>query len=300
MGARFRKSTTILPGVKMTVSKSGASFRVGPKGAGVSINTKGEVRASAGIPGTGIYMTEKLNKKNNNTNSSDDSSQFFYITFYDLIDLTPKEEEAFEAFFQSIITVDGTQLDDEKQLTVRDINGNNYEFSTSIFNGLYNKGLLDKEKINNEIVYSLNTDKFLSLKDKYDSWYENEINIKSQQLEKTTFGKKQIQQELQILEQLKDGFYASILHNIHIQIIPNTIIINKHLFVWIGAFLFGILGVDRFMRGQTNLGIVKLFIGSWLTCGIWPLIDWIIAMIKAYSTFSDTEELTFINGMYAR
>ena len=88
--------------------------------------------------------------------------------------------------------------------------------------------------------------------------------------------------------------------NPSMQVVAKTITINKHLFVWIGAFLFGVLGVDRFMRGQIGLGLVKLFIGSWLTAGIWALVDWIIAMVKAYSTFSDTEELTFINGMYAR
>ena len=215
MGARFRKSTTILPGVKMTVSKSGASFRVGPKGAGVSINTKGEVRASAGIPGTGIYMTEKLNKKSKNNNSKNNTTQSFYLTFYDLIDLTQKEEEAFEVFFTSIITPDGTQLDDEKQLTIRDINGNNYEFSASVFNNLYNKGLLNKEKVNGKNVYSLNTDKFLKLKNEYETWYNNKINISKERLEKSIFGKKKLKEEIQMLEQLKDGFYASIVHQIY-------------------------------------------------------------------------------------
>ena len=32
---------------------------------------------------------------------------------------------------------------------------------------------------------------------------------------------------------------------------------NKQIFVWIGAFLFGELGVDRFMRGQIGLGILN-------------------------------------------
>lgn len=75
--------------------------------------------------------------------------------------------------------------------------------------------------------------------------------------------------------------------------------INKHVFVWVGAFLFGELGVDRFLRGQIGLGILKL-----LTCGgagIWTLVDWIIALSKAYgSDYMDTENFTFINGMYSR
>lgn len=32
--------------------------------------------------------------------------------------------------------------------------------------------------------------------------------------------------------------------------------INKHIFVWIGNFLVGHFGVDRFMRGQ--IGMVSL------------------------------------------
>lgn len=76
--------------------------------------------------------------------------------------------------------------------------------------------------------------------------------------------------------------------------------INKHLFVWVGSFLFGSFGVDRFMRGQIGLGIFKLLIGGWMSLGIWPLIDWIISIVKAYSTYSDTEELTFINGKYSK
>jgi TM2 domain-containing membrane protein YozV len=75
--------------------------------------------------------------------------------------------------------------------------------------------------------------------------------------------------------------------------------VNKHLFVWLGAFLFGVFGVDRFMRGQIGVGICKLLFG-WLTLGLWATIDWIIALVKAYSTFNDTEDLTFINGKYAR
>ena len=77
--------------------------------------------------------------------------------------------------------------------------------------------------------------------------------------------------------------------------------VNKHIFVWVANFLFGGLGVDRFMRGQVGLGIVKLLFG-WLTFGIWPLVDWIISLAKAYgSSYSDTEDLTFDrSGNYMR
>lgn len=75
--------------------------------------------------------------------------------------------------------------------------------------------------------------------------------------------------------------------------------INKHVFCWVGAFLFGGFGVDRFMRGQVGVGICKLLFG-WLTLGIWALVDWIIALTKAYGSFSDSEDIVFINGKYAK
>ncbi|AXJ12754.1 NINE protein [Streptococcus pluranimalium] len=75
--------------------------------------------------------------------------------------------------------------------------------------------------------------------------------------------------------------------------------INKHIFVWLGNFLFGYLGVDRFMRGQIGLGVAKLLL-NWLTLGLWCLIDWIISVVKAYSTYSDVEEITFIDGKYSK
>lgn len=84
--------------------------------------------------------------------------------------------------------------------------------------------------------------------------------------------------------------------------------INKHVFVWIGAFMFGGIGVDRFMRGQVGLGVLKLLLCSigWVTIvggfigWIWTLIDWIIAIVKAYGgAYSDTENITFDeNGNY--
>lgn len=61
MGFRFWRRISILPGVTLNLSKGGFSFSFGPRGAKVTTGTKG-MRVSAGIPGTGMFWTKKLNQ----------------------------------------------------------------------------------------------------------------------------------------------------------------------------------------------------------------------------------------------
>lgn len=59
MGLRLRKSVKIMPGLKINLSKSGASLTVGKAGACVNISSKG-TRATVGMPGTGISYSTRL------------------------------------------------------------------------------------------------------------------------------------------------------------------------------------------------------------------------------------------------
>jgi Protein of unknown function (DUF4236) len=58
MAFGFRKSFRIAPGIRMTMSKRGASVSGGPKGAKLSVNTRSEKRASLGR--FGAFWRKKL------------------------------------------------------------------------------------------------------------------------------------------------------------------------------------------------------------------------------------------------
>jgi len=60
-GFRFRKQITILPGVKINLSKSGVSTSVGGKGATVNIG-HGKQTVNVGIPGTGLSYRAQATK----------------------------------------------------------------------------------------------------------------------------------------------------------------------------------------------------------------------------------------------
>jgi hypothetical protein len=59
VGFRFQKRLSILPGVRMNLSKGSVSTSLGPRGADVNIGRDG-ITTNAGIPGTGLSYRSKL------------------------------------------------------------------------------------------------------------------------------------------------------------------------------------------------------------------------------------------------
>jgi Protein of unknown function (DUF4236) len=59
MSFRFRRTLSLLPGIRLNLGKSGASVSVGPKGAKITAGPKG-IRATAGVPGTGMFFSQQI------------------------------------------------------------------------------------------------------------------------------------------------------------------------------------------------------------------------------------------------
>jgi hypothetical protein len=57
MGLRFTKRVSLIPGMRVNLSKHGASLSVGHRGAWFTVGPPGH-RATLGVPGTGLYCTE--------------------------------------------------------------------------------------------------------------------------------------------------------------------------------------------------------------------------------------------------
>jgi len=57
VGFRFRRSVRVLPGIRLNLSKSGASVSLGGRGFHYTIGSKG-TRTTVGLPGTGLFWTE--------------------------------------------------------------------------------------------------------------------------------------------------------------------------------------------------------------------------------------------------
>lgn len=85
MGIRFRKKIKVLPGISfgLYAGKKGVTtgLSAGPRGAKMSVNSKGQVRRNLSIPGTGVYSSEVINK-NSNKNTSETTEYVQKKPFY--------------------------------------------------------------------------------------------------------------------------------------------------------------------------------------------------------------------------
>lgn len=75
--------------------------------------------------------------------------------------------------------------------------------------------------------------------------------------------------------------------------VPYARKINKHVFTWVMSVVCGIYGVDRMVRGQIGLGVLKLLTAGGL--GFWYLADAGIAIYRSYMApdANDHEDLHF-------
>jgi len=59
MPLRFTRRFSVIPGLRLNLSKSGVSASIGHRGAWYTVGPRGR-RATLGVPGTGLYWTEKI------------------------------------------------------------------------------------------------------------------------------------------------------------------------------------------------------------------------------------------------
>lgn len=74
MGFRFSKSIKLFPGVRLNLSRRGLSASVGRPGATVNIRP-GRVRATTGIPGTGLSYSTDVYRAGNEEGETSPSTE---------------------------------------------------------------------------------------------------------------------------------------------------------------------------------------------------------------------------------
>lgn len=75
MGLRFRKSISIIPGVKLNFGKTGMSVSTGVPGFRKTFHTSGKVTTTVGIPGTGLYYVDTKNTRTQNNRRNTQTRQ---------------------------------------------------------------------------------------------------------------------------------------------------------------------------------------------------------------------------------
>lgn len=105
MGLRFRKSISIIPGVKLNFGKSGMSVSTGVPGFRKTFHTSGRVTTSVGIPGTGLsyVTTENKNRRPRNQRQPRNEAPNYYEPASEPITIPEynEPEEHYETSFES-------------------------------------------------------------------------------------------------------------------------------------------------------------------------------------------------------
>lgn len=102
MGLRFRKSISIIPGVKLNFGKSGMSVSTGVPGFRKTFHTSGRVTTSVGIPGTGLsyVTTENKNRTSRNQRQTRNETPTYYEPVSEPV-TTPEYNEPEEGYVTS-------------------------------------------------------------------------------------------------------------------------------------------------------------------------------------------------------
>lgn len=153
MGFRFRKSFGKGP-FRVNISKSGVGWSVGAKGARYTKKATGGSRTTLSVPGTGLSHVSETSKKRNKKESANkmikkpemntDSIVVPQNWITNRLGLTPTESKVF---------ITAVNTFGEASFTPRDIAAAGCAASSSIYNGLYNKNVFNK---NEDKTWSVN------------------------------------------------------------------------------------------------------------------------------------------------
>lgn len=180
MGLRFRKSVTLCKGIKLNFGKTGMSVSLGGKGYHKTINTKGQVTTSVGIPGTGIYYTDTKrlgNNKQSGTNTSRNTVNQYYnqSTYiepqqeYDINDSVEEylthPETSLEPNYEQYESEPNESVQTNNEETINNIEENNKILSANDIKNIYIKS--DEPVDWTELLVSASADDVFMEQDKW-------------------------------------------------------------------------------------------------------------------------------------
>ena len=180
MGLRFRKSVTLCKGIKLNFGKTGMNVSLGGKGYHKTINTKGQVTTSVGIPGTGIYYTDTKrlgNNKQSGTNTRRNTVNQYYnqSTYiepqqeYDINDSVEEylthPETSLEPNYEQYESEPNESVQTNNEETINNIEENNKILSANDIKNIYIKS--DEPVDWTELLVSASADDVFMEQDKW-------------------------------------------------------------------------------------------------------------------------------------